>query len=86
MTVRVVTDSTADLPNNIVQDLGITVMPLLIHIDDETFEDGVTISLDGFYSLLSTENVFPKTSAPSSGIFIEAYERLALGACPSNLP
>ena len=77
MTVRVVTDSTADLPNNIVQDLGITVVPLLVHIDDETFEDGVTISTEGFYNLLCTENVFPKTSAPSSGMFIEAYERLA---------
>ena len=77
MTVKIVTDSTADLPNHIVQDLGITVVPLLIHIDDETFEDGVTISTDGFYNLLATGDVFPKTSAPSSGMFIEVYERLA---------
>lgn len=77
MAVKIVTDSTADLPQDIVQRLGITVVPLLIHIDDETFEDGVTISLDGFYNLLVTGEVFPKTSAPSSGMFIEAYERLA---------
>ena len=77
MTVKVVTDSTADLPDDVVQELGITVVPLLVHIDNETFEDGVTISLDGFYNLLATGDVLPKTSAPSSGMFIEAYERLA---------
>ncbi len=77
MTVKIVTDSTADLPDDVIHELGITVVPLLIHIDEETFEDGVTISLDGFYNLLATGNVFPKTSAPSSGMFIEAYERLA---------
>ncbi len=77
MTVRVVTDSTADLPIDVVEDLDITVVPLLIHIGDETFEDGVTISIEGFYNLLLTGDVLPKTSAPSSGMFIEAYERLA---------
>lgn len=77
MAVKIVTDSTADLPDDVIHELGITVVPLLIHIDDETFEDGVTISLDGFYNLLATGDVFPKTSAPSSGMFIEAYERLA---------
>jgi DegV family protein with EDD domain len=77
MTVRIVTDSTADLPDEVVQRLGIAVIPLLIHIDDETFEDGVTISIGGFYNLLATGEVFPKTSAPSSGMFIEAYEHLA---------
>ncbi|TFH35739.1 MAG: DegV family protein [Dehalococcoidia bacterium] len=77
MIVKVVTDSTADLPGDVVRELGITVIPLLIHIDDETFEDGVTISPDGFYNLLATGDVLPKTSAPSSGMFIEAYERLA---------
>ena len=80
MTVRIVTDSTADLPDAIVRELGITVVPLLIHIGDETFEDGVTISIDGFYNLLATGAVFPKTSAPSSGMFIDAYERLAQDA------
>lgn len=77
MTVRIVTDSTADLPDDVVRELSITVIPLLIQIDDETFQDGVTISTDGFYNLLATGEVFPKTSAPSSGMFIDTYERLA---------
>ena len=77
MRVRIVTDSTCDLPGDIVQDLGITVVPLLVHIGEETYEDGVTIDLDDFYGQLSRGDCFPKTSAPSSGMFTDAYERLA---------
>ena len=77
MTVKVVTDSTADLPAQVVDDLGIVVVPLHIHFGEETFEDGVTISTEGFYNLLTTGDILPKTSAPSSGMFIETYERLA---------
>ncbi len=77
MSVRVVTDSTADLPEHVLRELDITVVPLLIHFGDETFQDGVTISTDGFYNLLCTGDMLPKTSAPSSGMFIDAYETLA---------
>ncbi len=77
MTVRVVTDSTADLPQKIAEELGIAVVPLHIHFGEETFQDGVSISTEGFYNLLTTGDILPKTSAPSSGMFIETYERLA---------
>lgn len=77
MTVRVVTDSTADLPQQVADDLGIVVVPLHIHFGEDTFQDGVTISTEGFYNLLTTGDILPKTSAPSSGMFIETYERLA---------
>ncbi len=77
MTVRVVTDSTCDLSQDVVRELGITVVPLLIHIGEDTFQDGVTLNNDSFYEILKTGSVLPKTSAPSSGMFIEAYEQLA---------
>jgi len=77
VTVRIVTDSTADLPADVAERLGIAVVPLNIHVGEETFQDGVTISMDGFYNLLTTGHILPKTSAPSSGSFIETYERLA---------
>ncbi len=77
MTVRVVTDSTADLPTVVADELGIVVVPLHIHYGEETFQDGVTISTEGFYNLLTTGEILPKTSAPSSGMFMETYERLA---------
>lgn len=76
MTVRIVTDSTADLPDRIVSELGITVVPLHIHFGEDTYEDGVTISKDEFYRRLVTSPRLPKTSAPSSGEFGAVYERL----------
>jgi len=75
--VRIVTDSTADLPTDVAEGLGISVVPLNIHVGEDTFQDGVTISMDGFYNLLTSGHILPKTSAPSSGSFIETYERLA---------
>ncbi len=77
MSVKIVTDSTADLPPEVVQEFGITVVPLHIHFGHEVYEDGVTISKDEFYRRLTSEPELPKTSAPSAGAFTEAYERLA---------
>ena len=77
MSVKIVTDSTADLPPEVAQEFGITVVPLHIHFGHETFEDGVDISKDEFYRRLTSEHELPKTSAPSAGAFTEAYDRLA---------
>lgn len=77
MTVKVVTDSTADIPAEVAQELGITVVPLYVHFGHETYQDGIDLSADEFYRRLMTEPALPKTSAPSSGAFTETYERLA---------
>ncbi len=76
MTVRVVTDSTADLPESVITALGITVVPLHIHFGEDTYHDGVTISKDEFYDRLVTSSKLPKTSAPSAGEFTAAYQSL----------
>ena len=76
--VRIVTDSTADLPQGLVDELGIVVVPLHIYFGDESFEDGVTISKDEFYRRLTAPDApLPRTSAPPAGAFCNAYERLA---------
>ncbi len=77
MTVRVVTDSTADIPADVAAALDIAVVPLHIHFGEETYEDGVTITSEEFYRRLTAEPHLPKTSAPASGTFTEVYERLA---------
>ncbi len=77
MTVKVVTDSTADIPVKVAQELDIAVVPLYIHFGQEVFQDGVDITTDEFYQRLTTENELPKTSAPSSGTFIEVYNKFA---------
>ncbi|NQW20385.1 MAG: DegV family protein [Chloroflexi bacterium] len=77
MSIAVVTDSTSDLPLNIAERHGITIVPLNVHIDDETYLDGVTISADEMYKRLPDQKVIPTTSAPSVGTFLEIYEKLA---------
>lgn len=76
MTVRIVTDSTADLPPEIVEAHGITVVPLSVFFGDEELLDGVDITSDRFFRRLGREKTLPTTSQPSPGRFRETYERL----------
>ena len=77
MSIAVVTDSTSDLPVDIAKQHGITVVSLNVHIEDETYLDGVTISADEMYRILPDQKVIPTTSAPSVGSFIEVFEKLS---------
>lgn len=79
-TIRIVTDSSSDLPLSLAAELGITVVPAIVRFGEEAFLDGVEIDHDTFYRRLQQEKVFPTTSQPSPGQFAQAYERLAPGA------
>lgn len=72
--VRIVTDSTADIPVSIVEELGITIVPLKVHFGKETFLDGVNIQPDEFYKKLATASELPTTSQPSPIDFLEKYK------------
>jgi DegV family protein with EDD domain len=74
--VKIVTDSTADIPAHIVQELGITIVPLKVHFEDETFLDGVTIQPEQFYQKLETAETLPTTSQPSPIDFVDTYKGL----------
>ena len=75
--VKVVTDSTCDIPVEIARQLDITVVPLRIQIGNETYRDGMDINADRVYHELIHGREFPKTSAPSPGDFITVYNNLA---------
>jgi len=77
MPVRVVTDSTCDIPAEVIQDLGITVVPVYVHFGEEVYRDGVDLSTDEFYRRLRGDSVLPRTSAPAPGTFAEVYRDLA---------
>jgi hypothetical protein len=77
MSVRIVTDSSGDLPLSLAAELGITVVPAIVRFGETPFLDGVEIDHDTFYRRLQEEQVFPTTSQPSPGQFAEAYDRLA---------
>ncbi|MDY0018433.1 MAG: DegV family protein [Anaerolineae bacterium] len=77
MAIRIVTDSTCDLPASVVADHGITVVPLYINMGDQSYLDGVEITREEFYERLPNYNPPPTTSAPGTGTFVKAYEDLA---------
>ncbi len=77
MNIRIVTDSTCDLPEEIVSQHAITVIPLHINVDDKSFLDGIDLSRAEFYTQLPNYKASPKTATPSPDTFIQAYERLA---------
>ncbi len=77
MTIRIVTDSTCDLPQGVIQELQITVIPLYINIGDAGFLDGVDISRKEFYTNLPRYPTHPTTSTPGVDAFIRAYHALA---------
>jgi DegV family protein with EDD domain len=77
MTVKIVTDSTSDLPSRVAQELGITVVPLNVRFGTEVYRDGVDLTAEQFYERLSHSKALPATSTPSPGAFAEAYDKLA---------
>ncbi|MDP6800207.1 MAG: DegV family protein [SAR202 cluster bacterium] len=80
MGVKIVTDSTSDLPPALAEELGITVVPLTVQFGSEVFIDRVTMSPDEFFERLTLGEDYPTTSQPSVGDFVEAYERIGADA------
>jgi DegV family protein with EDD domain len=74
--VRIVTDSTCDLPLALCEELGITMVPLNVHFGEVVYRDQFDLDSDRFLQLLSQHAELPKTSQPASGLFEETYARL----------
>jgi DegV family protein with EDD domain len=76
MSVRIVTDSTADIPPELAEHLAITVVPLTVFFGDEEYHDGVDLDNAKFYQKLQSSKALPRTSQPSPAAFQEAYMQL----------
>jgi len=77
MAIKIVTDSTADLPPQLAEELGITVVPVYLRFGDEVFHDRVDISADEFYRRLMHDAIHPSTTQPSPQDFIDVYKGLS---------
>ena len=75
--IVIVTDSTADIPSEIADRLGIVVVPLTVHFEDKSYLDRIDISNQEFYEYLKTCKTLPTTSQISPGVFLETYQKLA---------
>lgn len=77
MAVRIVTDSSCDLPDELAQELGVEVVPLSIRFGDDEYVDRRDLTPDEFWSKMAESAVLPETAAPSAGAFEDAFRRLA---------
>ena len=77
MTVKIVTDSAADLPPTLAEELGITVVPVYLRFGDEVYRDRVDISEDEFYHRLLHDPIHPSTTQPTPQDFAETYQKLS---------
>jgi DegV family protein with EDD domain len=75
--VKVVTDSAAELSPEVVERLGITVVPLTLHFDDEVLRDGLDITPQQFYRKLEYSSTLPFSSPPPMTTFQEVYTELS---------
>lgn len=76
--IKIVTDSTADIPPSLVHELGIEVVPLRIWIDDQVYRAGLDITNEQFYELLQDGHVRFSITSPNALIFEQLYRKLAL--------
>ena len=77
MTIKIVTDSTCDLPIALINRYDISVIPQYINIGDQEYQDGVDLSKQEFYKRLPQFHPSPTTAAPGPDVFKRLYERLA---------
>jgi DegV family protein with EDD domain len=75
--VRVVTDSTSDLPPELARAHGIHVVPVLVLFGDTAYHDGVDLKPREFYELLEKGKVHPRTNPPPQADFLNVYRSLA---------
>jgi DegV family protein with EDD domain len=76
MSIRIVTDSTADITPEVAATLGITVVPLSVFFEDEAYRDNIDLDNATFYQKLQASKTLPRTSQPAPALFQEAYTRL----------
>lgn len=74
--MKIVSDSTADLPESLIKEYEIEIVPLKVHFVEEVFLDWVELKPEEFYYKLEKADMLPKTSQPSPADFAEKYKEL----------
>ena len=75
--VAIVTDSTANIPDELVQELNIHVVPVWLYWQGQGLRDGLDITAGQLYRLMREDKHLPSTAAPSVGDFLSVYTRLS---------
>mgnify|MGYP000922995822 FL=1 len=75
--VALVTDSTCDIPQNLIEKYNIQVVPLSVHFGDTYFLDRLTLMPEQFYKMLDSQPVYPSTAQPAYKEFFNRYSFLS---------
>lgn len=75
MSIRIITESSSDIDQDISKELNITVLPIQLHIGEKDYQDGIDISKSRFYELLIEEDALPKTSQITPFTYEEAIKK-----------
>lgn len=79
MSIKIVTDSTCDLPADVAEKWDITVVPVYINMDGKSYLDGVDLSRADFYERLPAASPLPTTSSPGIDSFVKVFRDLYAG-------
>ena len=74
MSIRIIIDSTTDIPERVLHQ--VEVVPLTVSFGDEEYLDGIDLSRGDFYRKLEAGQILPKTSQPSPEAFAEVFQRI----------
>ncbi|MCH3965158.1 MAG: DegV family protein [Clostridium sp.] len=79
--IKLITDSTADLPDFIIEKYDIEVLPLFVIIDKTTYRDGIDIKLPVLLEKMKNSDEFPATAQVNPQIFIKCYKKYLDEGC-----
>ena len=75
--VHIVTDSSCDLPDKLITEMNIKIVPLKIRFGDTEFVDRLELTTDQFWEKCQASDELPSTAAPSPGAFVEEFQNAA---------
>lgn len=73
--IKIISDSTCDLSQDLINKHDIEIIPLYVNFGEESYLDGVDLTVSQMYDLVSKKNILPKTAAPSPGTFVDAFKK-----------
>jgi len=76
MTIKIITDSTCNLPAGFAAAHDVRFVPISIQFGQETFQEGIDITRQEFFARIDAERIIPTTSQPPAGTFAEVYRQL----------
>lgn len=75
--IHIVTDSCVDLPENVLEEYDIRIVPLMIRVNGKEYTEGVDITPQEFYREMAVSPELPKTSQPAPALFAQVFKELS---------